>query len=324
MRTPEFWQKNNFLTILLQPIGWLFNLLGLLRRYLFPSTRIGIPVICSGNLVVGGAGKTPTAMFISNLLGKTRKVAILTTGYRGTLPGPIKVNPRTHTFREVGDEALLLAEIATTWVAKDRKEGALAAKADGAEVIIMDDGFQNPSICKDFSFIIVDGPYGFGNNKVLPAGPLRETIESGLSRADAVVLIGEDKHAIQNKVPPHIPVLTASIIAISPHGLSQVSRLLGFAGIGRPTKFLETLKTLGHDVIDFVEFPDHHNFQESELISLNQQANEFEAQLVTTKKDYIRLPENAQAFVKSIEMTLTWTDEKKLNSLLEQVLPHGD
>ena len=201
MKAPKFWNKNGFLALLLQPIGLFFHFLGLFRRSLFSTTNIGIPVICVGNLVVGGAGKTPTAMFIANLLARKRKVAILTRGYRGTATGPVKVNPDIHTFHEVGDEALLLAEIATTWVAKDRKEGALAAKADGADVIIMDDGFQSPFIYIDLSLLVVDGPYGFGNNKVLPAGPLRETIESGLSRTDAVVLIDKDMHGIGKKIP---------------------------------------------------------------------------------------------------------------------------
>ena len=210
MRTPNHWQNNNLVSRLLMPFGWIYFQLSLWRHKIARSFDIGVPVICVGNIVAGGAGKTPTAMYLGKLLSKRFKVAFLTRGYGGAFSGPIKVDPHKHTFQDVGDEALLLSKIAPTWVSKNRLDGGLAAKMDGAQIILMDDGFQNPTIGKTFSFLVFDGPYGLGNNQLIPSGPLRETLGRGMSRADAVVIIGEDLHDLQSKIPENIPLFSVT------------------------------------------------------------------------------------------------------------------
>ena len=302
------------------PFGWIYFQLSLWRHKIARSVDIGVPVICVGNIVAGGAGKTPTVMYLGKLLSKRLKVAFLTRGYGGAFSGPIKVNPHKHTFQDVGDEALLLSKIAPTWVSKNRLDGGLAAKLDGAQIILMDDGFQNPTIGKTFSILVFDGPYGLGNNQLIPSGPLRETLGRGMSRADAVVIIGEDLHDLQSKIPENIPLFSVTTSPIISKKLKVAKSVIGFAGIGRPRKFLETLKTLNVDIQDFVPFPDHHKFRNSEIEDLIRRASETGAQLVTTTKDFVRLPPNTKNSIIAMDIELNWANQNQIKALLEQVL----
>ena len=320
MRTPNHWQNNNVLSRLLMPFGWIYFQLSLWRHKIARSVDIGVPVICVGNIVAGGAGKTPTVMYLGKLLSKRLKVAFLTRGYGGAFSGPIKVNPHKHTFQDVGDEALLLSKIAPTWVSKNRLDGGLAAKLDGAQIILMDDGFQNPTIGKTFSILVFDGPYGVGNNQLIPSGPLRETLGRGMSRADAVVIIGEDLHDLQSKIPENIPLFSVTTSPIIPKKLKVAKSVIGFAGIGRPRKFLETLKTLNVEIQDFVPFPDHHKFRNCEIEDLIRRASETGAQLVTTTKDFVRLPPNTKNSIIAMDIELNWANQNQIKALLEQVL----
>ena len=320
MRTPNHWQNNNVLSRLLMPFGWIYFQLSLWRHKIARSVDIGVPVICVGNIVAGGAGKTPTVMYLGKLLSKRLKVAFLTRGYGGAFSGPIKVSPHKHTFQDVGDEALLLSKIAPTWVSKNRLDGGLAAKLDGAQIILMDDGFQNPTIGKTFSILVFDGPYGVGNNQLIPSGPLRETLGHGMSRADAVVIIGEDLHDLQSKIPENIPLFSVTTSPIISKKLRVAKSVIGFAGIGRPRKFLETLKTLNVEIQDFVPFPDHHKFRNSEIEDLIRRASETGAQLVTTTKDFVRLPPNTKNSIIAMDIELNWANQNQIKVLLEQVL----
>jgi tetraacyldisaccharide 4'-kinase len=320
MRTPNHWQNNNVLSRLLMPFGWIYFQLSLWRHKIARSVDIGVPVICVGNIVAGGAGKTPTVMYLGKLLSKRLKVAFLTRGYGGAFSGPIKVSPHKHTFQDVGDEALLLSKIAPTWVSKNRLDGGLAAKLDGAQIILMDDGFQNPTIGKTFSILVFDGPYGVGNNQLIPSGPLRETLGHGMSRADAVVIIGEDLHDLQSKIPENIPLFSVTTSPIISKKLRVAKSVIGFAGIGRPRKFLETLKTLNVEIQDFVPFPDHHKFRNSEIEDLIRRASETGAQLVTTTKDFVRLPPNTKNSIIAMDIELNWANQNQIKALLEQVL----
>ena len=302
------------------PFGWIYFQLSLWRHKIARSVDIGVPVICVGNIVAGGAGKTPTVMYLGKLLSKRLKVAFLTRGYGGAFSGPIKVNPHKHTFQDVGDEALLLSKIAPTWVSQNRLDGGLAAKLDGAQIILMDDGFQNPTIGKMFSILVFDGPYGLGNNQLIPSGPLRETLGRGMSRADAVVIIGEDLHDLQSKIPENIPLFSVTTSPIISKKLKVAKSVIGFAGIGRPRKFLETLKTLNVEIQDFVPFPDHHKFRNSEIEDLIRRASETGAQLVTTTKDFVRLPPNTKNSIIAMDIELNWANQNQIKALLEQVL----
>jgi tetraacyldisaccharide 4'-kinase len=244
MKTPSFWHADGFIPKLLEPLAQLYKCLSFLERSLRSKTKIDLPVLCIGNLVSGGAGKTPIALSIGQKLNAKHNISFLTRGYGGIEAGPIEVNPDEHSSYEVGDEALILSEVGPTWVSRNRIAGAIAAKNAGCEIVIMDDGFQNTSLAKTLSFVIIDGPYGFGNGRLIPAGPLREPIYSGLKRADIIVLIGEANPSIIELLPNDKPLLRASLVPDEIGTQLSNNNVIGFAGIGRPTKFLETLEKM--------------------------------------------------------------------------------
>lgn len=324
MKAPAFWAEDGFLARLLTPLTLPYRAVGATRRHFASPRDAGIPVICVGNLVAGGAGKTPVALSLGSRLGSMgRAFAFLTRGHGGSLPGPIQVKFGKHAPREVGDEALLLAEAAPTWVSRDRVAGALAAREAGAELIIMDDGFQNPSLRKTLSLVVIDGGSGFGNGHVHPAGPLREPIDSGLGRADAVVLVGEDRKQVLASLPPRSPVLRADIVPDLGERLKSRDRVHGFAGIGRPEKFRESLRQLDLEVAGFQAFADHHAFTTKELDNLLAAAENAGALLVTTAKDHVRLPEPFKDKVERVNISLAWRDDVAVNRLLDRISSRG-
>jgi len=321
MRAPDFWQTNKggLRSLALAPLGWLYGAAGATIWVMARPWKAPVPVICIGNLVAGGAGKTPVALDLARRLIKRGKaVHFLSRGYGGSEAGPLRVDPDLHTSESVGDEPLLLARRAPTWVAVDRPSGCRAAVEAGAEMIIMDDGFQNPSVAKDLSVIVVDGGYGFGNGRVLPAGPLRETLASGLKRADAVVVIGGDGTV---NLPQNHPPLIKARLAASPESLAiKGQAVVAFAGIGRPGKFFETLRTIGCDIRAAHAFADHHPYNAADLDWLRHQATNEGAQLVTTEKDAVRLPGKDREGIATVAITLAWDDETAIDDLLEQAL----
>ena len=301
MRRPDFWDADGLLPRLLSPLSLAWSAAGAVRFALAKPYRASIPVICVGNLVAGGAGKTPVAIDLAQRLG----AAVVTRGYGGSIAGPVRV--AGEDFTQVGDEALLLARVAPTWVARDRAAGIGAAAEAGATSVVLDDGFQNPSIAKDVSLVVVDG---FGNGRVMPAGPLREPVRRGLERADAIVLMRGPEE------PGHLgerPVLRARIEPVN-GGAFAGRRLVAFAGIGRPEKFFHTLETLGADLVARRSFPDHHPYREAELSAMRRT----DATLVTTAKDAVRLPPTLRSEVEVLEVRLVWDDEAALASLLRR------
>ena len=309
---------------LLGPFGLVFQAGTALRRHAVTPVEVGIPVICVGNLVVGGAGKTPVALSLaSHLMQGGAALAFLSRGHGGRLSGPVKVEPSVHGAPDVGDEALLLAELAPTWISRDRVKGALAARADGAELIIMDDGFQNPGLKKKLGIVVIDGAVGFGNRRVLPAGPLREPVEPGLARADALIMIGEDRTGLAPSLPPTASLLRARIVPSRNDRLPAGAKVLGFAGIGRPAKFRDSLEELGLEVTGFKAFADHHVFTAAEIEALLSQADARNAVPVTTAKDHVRLPKPVQARIERLDITLAFQDEAALSALLDKGLDHG-
>src|SRR5262245_39790092 len=244
MRPPDFWSSRRVLSTLLVPAGCVYAL-ATRRRLKRAGWRALVPVVCVGNIGIGGAGKTPVALALVALLhAAERNPHFLTRGYRGREAGPVRVDPARHDARAVGDEPLLLARAAPTWVAKDRAAGARAAVGAGAGCIVMDDGLQNPSLVKDLSLVVVDGGYGFANERVLPAGPLREPIAGGIARADAIVLVGEDATGAVRHFAGK-PVLAARIVPDEAGMRFAGKPVVAFCGIGRPEKFFATLKSLG-------------------------------------------------------------------------------
>lgn len=299
MRTaPAFWWRPAGLqACLLSPIGALVGAAAARRMARPPSFRAAVPVICVGNFVAGGAGKTPTAIAIARrAASRGLSPFVLTRGYGGRLAGPELVDPAVHDAGAVGDEALLLARAAPTVVSRDRAAGAAFAAGRGAGLILMDDGFQNPTLAKDASVVVVDGGVGIGNGLCLPAGPLRAPLGVQLEKADLVLVIGggEDVAAgpagalIASAAARGIPAASGRLVPSNAGGLAG-RRVIGFAGIGRPAKFFETLEQAGAILVGRHAFPDHHPFTEADAAGLLAAAEAARAVLATTAKDHVRL-----------------------------------
>lgn len=319
MRAPEFWSRSNasarFAASVLAPLGWIYAASVALKRDCAKPWRSKARVICVGNLVAGGSGKTPVAIALGRaLLAKGANVFFLTRGYGGRLAGPLIVRPGEHHAAGVGDEPLLLATVAPTIVAADRKAGAMLADAQGADIIVMDDGHQNFTLKKDLSLVVVDAERGFGNGKVIPAGPLREPVAHGLARADAVVRVGDGVHELQGF---HGTLLLAHIIPVST--LSS-KRVVAFAGIGNPPRFFRTLGAMGAELIAGHAFPDHHTFTRTEIAWLKAEARAAQAVLVTTEKDFVRLPDSDRAGIVSVPVRVHFDDSQALERLLDRAL----
>lgn len=295
LETPFWWyRKQSVLASLLAPFGRLYG--GAVERRFANVTpyRSRLPVICIGNFTAGGGGKTPTAIAVARLLmAQGERPAFLTRGYGGASRGPTLIG-KDQKANEVGDEPLLLAEIAPTVVSADRVAGAKAIEATDATVIVMDDGFQNPSLHKNLSLIAVDAASGIGNGLIMPAGPLRAPLEAQIGRANALLVIGEGSgtaslaEAVSRQGKP---VLKASIAPNCDPRWLGVLPAIGFAGIARPGKFFATLSANGARLIDTRSFPDHHRYTEREARRLLDDAREKNAMLVTTEKDWARLPD---------------------------------
>ncbi len=299
LKTPSYWyrqldDKAHWKEYLFAPLSALFQWGAHIRRTRFEAYKASIPVICVGNLVTGGSGKTPTAIALYTLLkaeNPKSKIYFLTRGYGGIRKGPLLVEPSEHIYREVGDEALLLSNHAPTIISRDRAKGAQLAEELGADIIIMDDGLQNPTLHKDIRIMVINGEMGFGNQKTLPSGPLREPLETGFEHVDLFILIGEDTRGVLSLLPEGKPVMKGSIQLSNSIPLQSDAAYLAFAGMGYPEKFFNFLKDdLKLNVVKTESFPDHHPFRRDELKALHDDAQKLEARLITTSKDMARLP----------------------------------
>lgn len=316
---PEFWHTGGVLPTLLAPLGWIFAAAGAVRRMTTHPWRAPMPVLCVGNLVVGGAGKTPVALALARRLAQLgERPHLLTRGYGGRRSGPLRVKPNQHHYRDVGDEALLLATAAPTWIARDRIRGARRAARLGASVLVLDDGFQNPRLVQDLKLVVVDGGYGFGNGRVMPAGPLRELVCTGLRRADVVVVLGEDRAGIARRLGRK-PILRGRLVPRADAPSLTGERVVAFAGIGRPQKFFEFLTSLGAQVVSRHSFPDHHPFTERELARLAGEAERANARLVTTEKDLIRVPLALRRDILTLPIEVIWENEAAVDAVLARV-----
>lgn len=324
MRAPGFWRTGGWPAVALTPASWLWRLGAGIRRATASPYAPRTPLICVGNATAGGAGKTPTVLAVAaHLLGRGCRIGLLSRGHGGRFKGPLMVDPGEHAASDVGDEPLLLARMAPTVIARDRAAGARMLEALGVDVIVMDDGLQNPSLRPTLSLLVVDGGAGLGNGRLIPAGPLREPWDAALEKADAVVLIGEDRHGVASMVGDRRPILSG-VLEPSPAALSlRDRRVFGFAGIGRPEKFRDTLTGLGASVVGFEAFDDHHRYAPEEIVSLIERAAAADAVPVTTAKDAVRLPPDARAMVTVVDISLTWRDPSATAALLDHSVGIG-
>jgi tetraacyldisaccharide 4'-kinase len=323
LATPRWWYSRDRRVMpmtrgLLTPLSWLWA--GVTARKIASATPVhpGVPVICVGNLTLGGAGKTPVVREIARRLGGH----VLTRGYGGREAGPLRVDPATHTAADVGDEPLMLAGALPVWVSRDRPAGARAAAQAGARFVVMDDGHQNPSLKKALSLVVVDGEtrggeWPFGDGRVFPAGPMREPLKAGLARADAsVVLLPADVEAPDTELLAMLAAKPVLVARLQPAGPPPAGPIVGFAGIGKPWKFERALKAAGADLADFAPFPDHYAYDAAALRLLAERADQFGARLVTTEKDWVRLPAEWRAKVAPWPVRAAFEDEAALNRLL--------
>ncbi len=329
MRAPEFWRSGfGIAPALLAPLGAGYRAAGLMRRAFTRAWRAPVPVICVGGLVAGGSGKTPTALALAAWLQRTGKIVhFLGRGYGGRLAErraePVLVDALQHAAADVGDEALLLAAQAPTWVARDRRAAARAAIAAGAEVLVMDDGHQNPALHKDLSLVVVDGAYGFGNRRVIPSGPLREPIRSGLARADAVVLVGENVSGVTASIARGMPLLRVRQVPGPEAEALRDKPVVAFAGLGHPEKFFATLTEIGCQIRARHVFSDHHPYSADDIEAICEEARGQDAVAVTTAKDAVRLPEGMAEKVRVLTIAIEWADERELARLVDPVLRHA-
>ena len=325
MKPPGFWtgtgRASRLAGLLLSPMEPITAALTA-RRLRRAGWDAPVPVVCCGNVGVGGAGKTTLALDLVDRI-RQRGIAVhcLTRGYGGNVgAGPLLVDPQRHDAALVGDEALLLAGRAPCWVGSDRAASARAALQAGAQLLLMDDGLQNPGLIQDFPLLTIDGAVGFGNGRLLPAGPLREPIAVAAARAACAVLIGPDRTGAARHLPPGLAVLQADL-RMDPDLLRLRGRtLFAFAGIARPGKFFDSLQALGLTLVGRHGFPDHHFFTSTDLAQLRSEADRHGAALITTPKDAARLGPERCAGLLVAGVSLHWQDQAACDRLIDRIV----
>lgn len=317
MKTPAWWSSKNGWSTALLPLSLLYRVGYAVDAALARPQRAALPVIAIGNLTAGGAGKTPTAIALAQLLQTMGEVPhIISRGYGGTPQHAHRVDPAHDDAARVGDEALLLAAHAPTWVGADRLASIRAAQQAGASVILADDAMQHHALAKDISFLVVDAAYGLGNGRLLPAGPLRAPVAS-VAAGTQLLLIGP------GDAPAPLAALRrwhGTIAPVGELGFLKQQRWLAFAGIAHPAKFYATLRSAGATVVQTQDFPDHHPFSAEALDTLQKRAAEQGLALITTEKDAMRLPPSLRPAIATLPVALQLADAPALAQFLAEAL----
>ncbi|HZZ62516.1 MAG TPA: tetraacyldisaccharide 4'-kinase [Roseiarcus sp.] len=326
MRAPGFWRPGDptALARLLQPIGALYGATTA-RRMARPGARAAAPVVCVGNFVAGGAGKTPAAIALARMLiDEGKRVAFLSRGYGGAKrEEPVRVDPNVDDARTVGDEPLLLGRVAPCWVGADRVRGAAMAIDAGAQVLLLDDGLQNPALAKDLALAVVDGVERFGNGLCIPAGPLRAPVAAQAPHVQGFIVIGGDEAAALaiSAAAPGKPILSASLEPDALAAAPLIGReVVAFTGIARPEKFYATLRRVGAQLLATRDFPDHHLFTQREIEALIEEAAQRGALLATTEKDRARLTRRQAQAVVTLPVTLRFDEPAAVREMLKAAL----
>ena len=322
LKAPKFWylKKDTFQSRALYPLSLIFRLATKIRNVLNNAEKSQLPVICIGNIVVGGAGKTPVALSIGKILIQAGyNPHFISKGYAGIIKRNTLVQS-WHSPKSVGDEPLLLSDIAPTWIGTDRNKSIKLAAEKGGNCIIMDDGFQNPTIYKDLSIVVINSAQEFGNKRVMPSGPLRESIKRGLSRTNLIIIIGEITKTLREIIPINIPIILANFKINNENKIFKAQKITAFAGIAYPEKFFNSLEQQGAKIEKEIIYPDHHIYDENDLLNLVEIANKNSSVLVTTKKDFVRIPKPYRSLINTLEGEILFENNDLLKEILTNVV----
>jgi len=322
LKAPKFWyqKQDTYLSNSLYPLSLLFRFGTKIRNLISNKEISPLPIICIGNIVIGGAGKTPVSLKIGKLLIEAGySPHFISKGYAGLIKKSTLVKS-WHSATSVGDESILLSEIAPTWIGNDRIISTNLAKKEGSDCLIMDDGFQNPRIQKDFSIIVINSTQEFGNKRVIPSGPLRESIKRGMSRTNLVVVIGEISNELQKNIPNNIPIFEAKFEIDKKNKIFKSQNIIAFAGIAYPEKFFNSLEEQGANIIKKISYPDHYIYNENDLLSLAETANKTKSILVSTQKDHVRIPKLYRSLVNTLNGEIIFKNEDLLIEILTNVI----
>lgn len=324
IKTPHFWTELSWQSVILFPVSYIWRFGHYAQQKILNTKETEIPVICVGNLTVGGSGKTPVVITLCRFLsGIGKSTSILTRGFGGKEKGPIFVSTNLHQSLDVGDEPLMMAHSLDVCVSRNRPLGAnhiLDKKK--YDCIVMDDGLQNPTLKKDLNIAVFDGKFGIGNGFLLPAGPMRQKLEVGIQNIDLVIFNGKDETGLGQKIPPHIPIFTGELQPDEEIVEKMKNRrVFGFAGIGNPSRFFKTLDNIGTDLVGEAHFADHHPYTDADLTQLYEEAMQSGAELVTTQKDWMRLPTDWRDRVLTVPVRIHFSadDTIKIVSFLETI-----
>ena len=324
IKTPHFWTELSWQSVILFPVSYIWRFGHYAQQKILNTKETENPVICVGNLTVGGSGKTPVVITLCRFLsGIGKSTSILTRGFGGKEKGPIFVSTNLHQSLDVGDEPLMMAHSLDVCVSRNRPLGAnhiLDKKK--YDCIVMDDGLQNPTLKKDLNIAVFDGKFGIGNGFLLPAGPMRQKLEVGIQNIDLVIFNGKDETGLGQKIPPHIPIFTGELQPDEEIVEKMKNRrVYGFAGIGNPSRFFKTLNNIGADLVGEAHFADHHPYTDADLTQLYEEAMQSGAELVTTQKDWMRLPSDWRDRVLTVPVRIHFSadDTIKIVSFLETI-----